>query len=160
MMNRCAHRAMVAAVTVALTVTSTPALAKGTAKPVHKTETVEHALVHWVNVQRQHQGLPPLAPAADLTAVAHRHTATMAKGDRVFHDPALGKKVHGYVSLGEDVGSAATVAALEKAFLTDAHNRANLLGQGFRHIGVGTKTHDGLLYVTILTRRPLTATQH
>jgi uncharacterized protein YkwD len=157
-MNRSAHRAVVAVITAALTVTSTPALAKGQDKP--KPESVEHALVHWVNVQRQHNGLPPLAPAADLTAVAHRHTATMAKTDHVFHDPTLGKEVHGYLSLGEDVGSAASVAALEKAFLADAHNRANLLGSRFKHIGVGTKVHDGLLYVTILTRRPSTATQH
>jgi hypothetical protein len=84
----------------------------------------------------------------------------MAKDDRVFHDPALGKEVHGYLSLGEDVGSAASVADLEKAFLADAGDRANLLGPGFRHIGVGTKIRDGLLYVTILTRRPSTATQH
>jgi uncharacterized protein YkwD len=156
-MSRSAHRAVVAAVTVALAVSPTPALAKGHG-PTHKTETPEHALIHWVNVQRQHAGLGPLAPWADLTTVAHKHTAQMAKDDHVFHDPTLSKEVHGWQALGEDVGSAASLGDLEKALLSDAHNRFNLLGPEFRHIGVGVKIHGGLLYVTIVTRQPTTAT--
>jgi uncharacterized protein YkwD len=144
---------VVTAVTAATTVTSPPALAKAR----HKPETLEHALVHWVNVQRQHKGLPALSPAADLTAAAHRHTAQMAKTGHVAHNPTLGKEVHGWLSLGEDVGSAATLHDLEQAFLADAHDRANLLGPGFRHIGVGTKVRNGLLYVTVVTRRPAVA---
>jgi uncharacterized protein YkwD len=157
MRRRTGQRAAAATLTVALALTSTPALAKGHRQPK---ESIEHALVHWVNVQRQQRGLAALAPAADLTSVAHQHTAEMAEGDHVFHDPTLGKKVHGYLSLGEDVGSAATLAALEKAFLADANNRANLVGPAYRQIGVGTKIRDGLLYVTILTRRPSTVAHH
>lgn len=156
-MSRSAHRAVVAAVTLALAVTPAPALAKGPGS-THKPETTEHALIHWVNVQRQHAGLGPLAPWADLTAVAHKHTARMADDGHVFHDPTLSKEVHGWLALGEDVGSAASLAALEKALLASAHNRFNLLDPAFRHIGVGVKSHDGLLYVTIVTRRPSPAT--
>ncbi len=126
----------------------------------HKAETPEHALVHWVNVQRQHAGHAALAPAAELTSVAHQHTAHMARLHRVFRDPYLGSEVHHWASIGEDVGSAASLADLEKALLATAANRVNLLGPGFRQIGVGIKARDGLLYVTVITRRPDSLAHH
>ena len=158
MRRRTGQRAAVA--TLALALTSTPALAKAhaPARSHAKPETLEHALIHWVNVQRRQHGLGPLAPAAELTAAAHRHTAQMAATAHVFHDPTLGHEVHGWISLGEDVGRAASAAAVEKAFLADEQDRFNLLGPAFRHIGVGTRTRGGLLYVTIVTRRPTAGT--
>jgi uncharacterized protein YkwD len=140
-----------------------PALAKGHAANPHVTkghaakprkESAEHALIHWVNVQRQHAGRAALVPAADLTVVAHHHAAHMARLRRPYHDPYLGSEVHHWLSLGEDVGSAASLASLEKALLATQDNRRNLLGPGLRHIGVGVTTRDGLLYVTVVTREP------
>ena len=136
-----------------------PQHTKPTPKPEPKpkpkpTETPEHALIHWLNVTRAQHGLAALASSADLTAVAHRHTAAMTARDKVFHDPTLGTEVHDWVSLGEDVGSAASLADLEHAFLRTPADRANLLGAGFRQVGVGAKLRDGLLYVTVIERRP------
>jgi uncharacterized protein YkwD len=144
---------VVAVLSATLVTNAPPALAKNT-KQVKPKETAEHALIHWVNVQRRDAGLRPVSKAADLTALAHRHTAHMAKNDRVFHNRLLGSEVHGWLTLGEDVGSAASLSDLEKAFLSTAANRANLLGPGMRQIGVGTRTREGLLYVTVIMLRP------
>jgi uncharacterized protein YkwD len=147
-----------AVLSAALVTTATPALAKSSKPSKHK-ETAEHALIHWVNLQRQRAGLRPVSIAPDLTALAHRHTKHMAKNDQVFHNRLLGSEVDGWLSLGEDVGSAASLGDLEQALLSSAADRANLLGPAMRQIGVGTQARDGLLYVTVITLRPSSTRQ-
>lgn len=134
---------------------------KVTPKPKpHKAETVEHALVHWINVQRQQRGLRPLAPAGQLTRVAHRHTHDMVARGNVWHDGAVGKEVTGWVRLGEDVGKAGSLASMEKALLDTPANRVNILGPEFRDIGVGAGKRNGSLYVTVLVRQPAPLKHH
>lgn len=157
----------VAAPAVALAASSPdqPAATSGSASAQHSgpakptatvAETPEHQLVHWINVDRAQHGLRALAPAADLTAIAHRHTAAMAAAGLVFHDARLTAEVHDWQSLGEDVGSGATLGDLERAFVADRYDRANVRGPGFRQVGVGVERNGGLIYVTVVVRRPET----
>jgi uncharacterized protein YkwD len=120
----------------------------------HRAEISEHALIHWINHARAKAGLRPVAVASDLTSLAHRHAAHMAKIDRVYHDPLLGSEVHGWRSLAEDVGSASRLVDLERAFLSSPSDRLNLRTAGFRQLGVGVSVRDGLLYVTVIMRQP------
>jgi uncharacterized protein YkwD len=127
----------------------------GTGRPTHKkAETPEHALVHWINVARAKAGLRPVTVASDLTSIAHRHAAHMAKIDKVYHDATLGSEVHNWRSLAEDVGSAGRLVDLEHAFLSNPSDRVNLHTAGFRQLGVGVTVRNGLLYVTVIMRQP------
>src|SRR5207253_63962 len=108
-------------------------------------ETPERALVHWINQARSSAGLRPVSVSVDLTALAHRHAAHMAKIDKVYHDPSLGSEVHGWRSLAEDVGSAGRLADLERAFLRNPSDLVNLRTPGFRQLGVGISARNGLL---------------
>ncbi|BEP12646.1 hypothetical protein acdb102_09570 [Acidothermaceae bacterium B102] len=147
---------LAAATTALLLVASGPASAAGHAKPHKppKVETPAHALVHWINLGRAKAGLRPVSLSADLTAIANRHAAHMAKIDKVYHDPSLGSEVHGWRSLAEDVGSASRLVDLEHAFLSSPSDRVNLRTPGFRQLGVGVSVRDGLLYVTVIMRQP------
>lgn len=151
----------VATLFVALTLPTVPAAAaSGSAAKPHKSETVEHALVHWINVQRVKHGLRPLTPAADLTRVAHLHTEAMIAHGKVWHDPRVGHEVTGWLRLGEDVGRTGSLASMEYALLNTKANRVNILGAEFRDVGVGTGGRRGLLYVTVLVRQPTPAKHH
>ena len=121
--------------------------------PKHK-ESVEHALIHWINVKRAAAGVAPVGKSADLTTIAHRHAAAMARAGKVFHDPRLSIEVHGWLRLGEDVGSAARLVDLEKAFLKHSPSDVDLLSPRFRQIGVGATAHKGLLYASLILRQP------
>jgi hypothetical protein len=119
-----------------------------------KVESPEQALVRWINAGRSAAGLHSVTISGDLSALAHQHAAHMAKIDRVFHDPSLGSEVHGWRSLAEDVGSAARLTDLENALLTNPADKVNLRSAGFRQLGVGISSRDGLLYVTVIWRQP------
>ena len=119
-----------------------------------KQESPEHALVRWINAARARAGLRPVLVSGDLTTIAHRHAAHMAKIDRVYHDPTLGSEVHNWRSLAEDVGSAGRLVDLEQAFLNNPSDRVNLRTPGFRQLGVGISVRNGLLYVTVIMRQP------
>jgi uncharacterized protein YkwD len=127
-------------------------------KPAHPSaaryESPEHALIHWLNVQRAAVGVAPVVAAHDLTVLAHRHAAAMAAADRVFSDPGVTTEVHGWLSLGEDVASGSGLKDLEKALLNPSLHHVNLRSPGFRQVGVGASARDGLLYVTLILRRP------
>jgi uncharacterized protein YkwD len=146
-----------------LSVAAGPAQASSRHAPAsathHKAETPEHALVHWINQARAKAGLHPVTVAGDLTSLAHRHAAHMAKIDRVYHDPLLGSEVHGWRSLAEDVGSASRLVDLEQAFMSSPSDRVNLRTPGFRQLGVGVSVRDGLLYVTVIMRQPVSSSQ-
>src|SRR3954447_15521988 len=122
-----------------------PAARAATAKPKAK-ETIEHALIHWLNVKRAGHRMAPLARSADLTAAGHKHAAAMAKSRKVFHAPRLGTEVHSWLSLGEDVGSAGRLVDLEKAFLSRSPREVDLFAPSFRQVGVGAVKRDGLIY--------------
>ena len=51
---------------------------------------------------------------------------------------------------GENVGVGGTMWRLYEAFMDSAPHRANILGQGFRRVGVGVYAHDGFLWVTMI----------
>jgi uncharacterized protein YkwD len=142
-----------------------PAMASQPAHAKHKPRPTElsideHALTHWVNAQRLRAHLVPVGLSQELSTVARKQSERMVTSHRVFHNPHLSTDVHSWESVGENVGSGRGLTSLEHAMLADPIARANLLGPGFRQIGAGVRIRHGLLYVTIVVRRPAQSVRH
>jgi hypothetical protein len=114
------------------------------------------AFVARTNEARRAHGLRPYAVAADLTAVAYRHSADMAAQQRLYHNPRLGSEVSNWQSAGENVGMGGSVDSIEGAFLRSPEHRANILANDFTEVGIATVTDSrGAIWVTEVFRNPL-----
>lgn len=110
------------------------------------------------NAARQARGLRPYAVAADLAAVARRHSARMAAQQSLHHNPRLGSEVSGWRVVGENVGTGASVDSIHTAFMNSPTHRANIVATDYLQIGVGTVTDpDGQIWVTQVFRLPSAA---
>ena len=87
-----------------------------------------------------------------LSKAARRHTREMMEKETLYHTPSpvLKGRVTNWVWLGENVGVGSTVESLHVAFMNSPDHRDNILFSKFRHVGVGTRMHDGRLWVTVL----------
>jgi uncharacterized protein YkwD len=87
-----------------------------------------------------------------LSLVAQRHSARMAKLDRLHHNPNLVKDVGDmpWKILGENVGVGATVNTLHKAFMNSPSHRANILRSAYRLVGIGVVSRGGRTWVTVV----------
>jgi uncharacterized protein YkwD len=84
--------------------------------------------------------------------MANEHSQQMAKAGRIFHTVSLGSKLT-FVSwsvAGENVGAGGSMRDLFDAFMKSDAHRQNILGRGFRRVGVGVYAHDGFLWVTLI----------
>jgi uncharacterized protein YkwD len=116
------------------------------------------AFVTRTNAARRAQGLPGYAVAADLAAVARRHSAEMAAKQSLYHNPNLGSEVSGWQVVGENVGTGGTVDSIHTAFMNSPAHRANILATDYTQIGVGTVTDaNGRMWVTEVFRLPYRA---
>jgi uncharacterized protein YkwD len=105
----------------------------------------EAAVVSAVNATRRRQGLPPLAPAPELAAVARRHSAAMAAQDRVAHvlpgSGDLGARLREasipYARAYENVARASTALGAHETVEASPAHRENLLRPDAVRIGVG-----------------------
>lgn len=144
---------------VALVLLGAPASAAGaaaTGAPAGA-EELEARFVARVADERRAQGLPALAVADDLVAVARRHSARMVGAARVFHNSALPDEVAGWVALGENVGRGPTVEELHASFMASPTHRAEVLRPGFTAVGVGVVWAGDALWVTQVFRQPAAA---
>lgn len=89
----------------------------------------------------------------ELSDLARKHSARMAKSKSLFHvsDPATyylkGRNWHWW---GENVGvTGGTVADVERAFMHSDGHRANILNRTFDHVAIGAVRVDGVLWVTV-----------
>jgi uncharacterized protein YkwD len=89
---------------------------------------------------------------ARLSLVAQRHSARMAKGNRLHHNPNLVKDVGNmpWKILGENVGVGATVDTLHKAFMNSPSHRSNILKRPYRLVGIGVVFSGGRTWVTVV----------
>ena len=110
--------------------------------------------MHDINVSRVAAGLRPLKVSPDLTTVANKWAATLAKKGALSHNPALGTAIKNWTGLAENVGMGQTVPQLHAAFMHSAPHRANILAPIYSQIGVGVVTVNGELYVVEDFRRP------
>ena len=84
--------------------------------------------------------------------MADEHSRQMASAGQIFHTASLGSKLT-FVSwsvAGENVGAGGSMRALFDAFMKSDVHRDNILGRGFRRVGIGVYAHDGYLWVTLI----------
>jgi uncharacterized protein YkwD len=146
------RRGLVKSVTVlGLTLALTVALA-AVAPSANATWTPRRDMVRWMNSARSGRGIVALDMGWRLRQLADTHSRRMAGEGRIFHSSSLGERLR-FVSFriaGENVGVGGTMWRLYEAFMDSAPHRANILGQGFRRVGVGVYAHDGFLWVTMI----------
>ena len=87
-----------------------------------------------------------------LNRVAQRHSARMAKTNRLHHNPNLVKHVGDmpWKILGENVGVGSTVGTLHKAFMNSPSHRSNILRSAYRRVGIGVLFSRGRTWVTVV----------
>jgi uncharacterized protein YkwD len=109
-------------------------------------------MVRWMNAARSDRGIVALDMGWRLRILADDHSRQMAAQGRIFHSPSLAARLR-FVSwriAGENVGVGGSMWRLYEAFMRSAPHRANILGQGFRRVGVGMYRHDGFMWVTMI----------
>lgn len=114
----------------------------------------ESDLVTRVNQERTSRGLGALAIADDLVAVARHHSQDMADHQRLFHNPNLGTEVHGWQTVGENVGTGPSETDVHRAFMGSTVHRDDILSPEFTQIGVGVVWDGNRIWVTEIYRQP------
>ncbi|MBI4704666.1 MAG: CAP domain-containing protein [Deltaproteobacteria bacterium] len=107
-------------------------------------ERAAAALLDLLAAARDAEHLPPLRRDAGLGAVALAHARDMSQKGRLGHDLGAGSamarlEAAGVAAgrVGENVASAATVAAAHRALWASPSHRQNMLDESFRRVGVG-----------------------
>lgn len=113
---------------------------------------VERNFHRKMNSERSTRSLDAYRLDKQLSLVARKHSVAMAKQDAVFHtsDAKLARKVTRWKTLSENVGRGTDVKRTHFAFMSSSGHRANILHSSFRHVGVGTVTKNGVLYVSVV----------
>lgn len=110
-----------------------------------------------LNAERASHGLSPLRVSGDLVAIAQQWAAHMASTRSLAHNPGLTSEVHNWRAVGENVGEGPTIEDLDSAFMRSAEHRANILDSSYEEFGVGYARSDGLIWITIDFRDPMTS---
>jgi uncharacterized protein YkwD len=114
--------------------------------------TPRRDMVGWMNTARTDHGQVVLDRGWRLRAMADEHSRQMASAGRIFHTVSLGSKLTSvsWSVAGENVGAGGSMWALYDAFMKSDAHRDNILGRGFRRVGVGVYAHGGFLWVTLI----------
>ena len=88
----------------------------------------------------------------ELSKAARVHTREMVSRVFLHHtsEDSLRQRVTNWMMLGENVGVGATVASLHSAFMNSPAHKDNILFSKFNHVGVGTASGGGRLWVTVI----------
>jgi uncharacterized protein YkwD len=123
------------------------ALSPGVSPPSGDAGEAERVLLDLLDRDRRAAGLPPLLRDPRLAAVARRYSREMAETGEVAHLSARTGSVIDRVRgagvappptiLAENVGSAASAADAERAFMGSPGHRDNILNPDVTHVGVG-----------------------
>lgn len=114
--------------------------------------TPRRDMLGWMNTARSDRGQVVLDRGWRLRAMADEHSRQMAAAGRIFHTASLGSKLTSvsWNVAGENVGAGGSMWALYEAFMKSDPHRDNILGRGFRRVGVGVYAHGGFLWVTLI----------
>lgn len=135
-----------------LVVTAVLASVAGTVVAVAPSATAESTssaftsrLVTLVNEARAQHGLRTLTVAGGTTTVAAGWSSHMASTSTLAHNPNLQSQLesHGssnWTTYGENVGEGPSSSAdkLFTAYMNSPEHRANILGSGYRYLGIAT----------------------
>ena len=110
-------------------------------------------MFHLVNVARWNHGLKPLQLNARLSKSAFGHSrqdgedAGPCSTPRTSTTPVRRYRPHRW---GENVGMASSVRGLHRAFMASDEHRANILGAGYRKVGIGLVRSGGYVWGTLI----------
>lgn len=116
--------------------------------------TMESDFAALVNTERAKKGLPSLTVRSDLREVARDHSLTMAREDRLHHNPSFSQEISNWQVVAENVGRGPSVESLHDAFMNSKGHRDNILNDRVTEIGVGVEVRNGQIWVTKNFRRP------
>jgi len=139
---------------IALVLITAALAAPSTASAATRARSTEMkwTMFHLVNNARRSHGLKPLEMNVRLSKTAFSHSGRMANRNTVFHTSNLYDTVRRYRPnrWGENVGMASTVRGLHRAFMASYEHRANILGSGYRKVGVGLVRSGGYVWGTLI----------
>jgi uncharacterized protein YkwD len=139
---------LILATTSLLGAAAPSALAGARGRDVHR-----HQMLTATNGSRLTHNLGRLSLNAQISALAERHSAEMAKRGSLFHTANVGKYLAGvsWHTWGENIGYTQTgnVSDLQKAFMQSPVHRENILNGAYRHVAIGTVERGGTLWVTV-----------
>jgi uncharacterized protein YkwD len=144
-------------VTAALaTVAGTLIVAAPSASAESSTSAFTSRLVTLVNEARSQHGLRPLSVAGGTTVVASGWSSHMASSNTLAHNPNLQSQIesHGspnWTTYGENVGEgpASSADKLFTAYMNSPEHKANILGSGYRFVGIATVFSGSLAWNTM-----------
>jgi uncharacterized protein YkwD len=116
------------------------------------TWTPRRDMLGWMNTARSVHGAIVLDRGWRLREMADAHSRQMANAGRIFHTDSLGSRLTfvSWAVAGENVGAGGSMRALYDAFMDSAPHRDNILGRGFRRVGIGVYAHGGFIWVTLI----------
>lgn len=100
------------------------------------------------NSLRATQGLPPLEVDGMLTAKARAWAQTMADAHHISHSQLSDGVSADWRRLGENVGTGPSVDAIHTALVHSPEHYRNLMDPGFRYVGVGVVSINGMIFVS------------
>jgi uncharacterized protein YkwD len=130
----------------------------GLATPAHAVTSEASTYLSDLNGERVAHGLRPLTMRADLNTVAQGWADHMAASGLLAHNPDLATQVANWQTVGENVGEGPDVPSLDTAFWNSPGHRANILDTSYTEVGIGSTWSNGILWITIDFRKPMTTT--
>ncbi|WP_162248101.1 peptidoglycan-binding protein [Angustibacter sp. Root456] len=128
-----------------------------TAAPAQAAPSVtstERAFVRSINSSRHASHRAQLRGSGALTAVARRWAQSMARSNRLAHNPRVASQVRSWRYLGENVGVGGSERSLHSAFMHSAPHRANVVSSRYTGVGVGVAYGHGRMWVVEVFARP------
>ena len=114
----------------------------------------ERAFVASINGYRRASHRAQLRTSPALTLVARRWAQSMARSNRLAHNPSVTRQVRSWRYLGENVGVGGSTSTLHRAFVRSAPHRANVVSSRYTHVGVGVAYARGRMWVVEVFERP------
>ena len=112
----------------------------------------ERGFLSKLNQAREEAGKRRLRLDPELSKVARKHTREMTERNLLYHtsNDAMRRRVTFWSVLGENVGVGHTVDTLHVAFMNSPAHRDNIMYPTYRHVGIGTASASGRLWVTVV----------
>jgi len=112
----------------------------------------ERGFTRAMNEEREGRNLGRIRLDPELSKAARVHTRDMIRTNLLHHTSSttLRRRVTNWTVLGENVGVGGTVGSLHAAFMASPAHKDNILYSRFKHVGVGTATAAGQLWVTVI----------
>ena len=99
-----------------------------------------------LNKDRQAHGRRTLVTHNQAQVKAQRWAEELARSGRLRHSNLSDGITGCWRSLGENVGSGPSVAAIEKAYMNSSGHRANIMSHSWNAVGVGYARRGNVVY--------------